>query len=132
MTILRVFIFTLIASISVSCSDITEYEIDLSEIPCIDIQEFQEDEILCIKVNNSNIYFSNLTEHIIYYLVVEQETSTLIDLDPDYTTWHSISGGETATVPYEDIIGYKDSATEAWIIWVLGDNESSGFVTISL
>jgi len=128
----RIILFALIASISFSCSDITQSDDDLSKIPCIDIKNSQGDDILCIKTINSSIIISNLTEQIIYYLVIEQETLTLIDPDPDYTTWLSIAGGETISMPYEDIIGYNDSATKAWIIWVLGDDETSDSATIEL
>ena len=132
MTMSRIILFALIASISFSCSDITQSDDDLSKIPCIDIKNSQGDDILCIKTINSSIVISNLTEQIIYYLVIEQETLTLIDPDPDYTTWLSIAGGETISMPYEDIIGYNDSATKAWIIWVLGDDETSDSATIEL
>lgn len=132
MTISRFILFTLITSISFSCAIITESEDDSSDIPCIDIKNSQGEDILCIKTNNSSIFISNLSDQIIYYLAIEQETSTLIDLDPDYTTWHSIAGGKSTSIPYEDIIGYDNSATEAWIIWVLGDDETSDSITIKL
>ena len=132
MTMSRIILFALIASISFSCSDITQSDDDLSKIPCIDFKNSQGDDILCIKTINSSIIISNLTEQIIYYLVIEQETLTLIDPDPDYTTWLSIAGGETISMPYEDIIGYNESATKAWITWVLGDNEASDSATIEL
>ena len=129
----RTFTFAAIAGFvffSASCSN--SLDALENDHPCTKIENSQGIEILCIKTEDSEISIANNSGQIVYYLVIEQRTLALIDIDPDYTTWLSMEVDETATIPYTDIIGYDDSATEAWITWVLGEDETGGSITIEL
>ncbi|WP_158278666.1 hypothetical protein [Rhodohalobacter mucosus] len=104
---------------------------DLDE-NCTNVENPQGVEVLCIGTENSELSIENISGQTVYYLVIEQRTLALIDIDPDYTTWLSMEMDETVTIPYTDIIGYDETATEAWITWVLEEDETGGSITIEL
>lgn len=89
------------------------------------------DENLSITTKNSTVILSNNSNQIIHYLLLEAETATLIDLDPNYV-WPSIEADSSVTIPYNEIMGYNESANEVFIIWGLDGSRSEYSLTFKL
>ncbi len=64
---------------------------------------------------------TNEAEETIYYVVVEAETATLIDLNPNVEEWPALAAGEQLAIPYEEIMGYDDQAEGAFVFWSTGE-----------
>jgi hypothetical protein len=74
------------------------------------------DENLRITTNQMNVLLTNTSDEKLEFILLEYETSTLIDLGPD-TQWPVIEVNSTLRVPYSEIMGYQSSSTEAFIMW---------------
>ena len=90
------------------------------------------DEVLSIQTKNSTVVLTNNSDQIVYYVIVESKTATLIDLNPNYLEWPSIEPDSKLTIPYDEIMGYKDSANKAWITWGTGENGTGNSQTFRL
>jgi len=78
------------------------------------------DENLSINTHQSNVVLTNTSDEILEYLLIEYETTTLIDLNPD-AEWPAIESNSTARIPYSNILGYQASSTEVLIMWRKAD-----------
>lgn len=100
-------------------------------ISCNSVDTFG-DETLSIETNGLAVFLTNKTDVNVYYVLIESEEATHVDINPDYTTWPYIEAGSTAAVPYDEIMGYHDDAKEAWITWRTEENGSGNSQTIKL
>lgn len=82
------------------------------------------DENLNIAKKESAVILTNNSDGVIHYILLEYETSTLVDLDPN-AEWPTIEANSKVSVPYSKIMGYQESAKEAFIMWGI-DKRSSG------
>ena len=90
------------------------------------------DENLNIKTKNSAVILSNKSEKVIYYVLMESELATRVDIHPDFTSWPSIKAGAKITIPYSEIMGYEKSSKEAWITWQMEGGGSGGSLNFKL
>lgn len=63
------------------------------------------------------VSLQNESESKIHYVLVEEETSALLDLHFDPEAWPAVTPGEIRVVPYEEITGYSPEATEVRVHW---------------
>lgn len=75
-----------------------------------------DDENLSITTKESAVILANNSDEIIHYILLEYQTSTLIDLDPN-AEWPTIEGNSKVSIPYSKIMGYQESSAEAFIMW---------------
>ena len=101
-TIRSLFLIFLFSSLILSCSN--------------SVDSLNTD-ILKIETRNSAVLFTNNSDERIHYVLVEAKTAARIYLSPNYAEWPSIEAGSSTRISYEDIMGYEDSSTEAWITW---------------
>lgn len=81
------------------------------------------DENLSITTKESAVIITNNTDEVVHFILLEYETSTLIDLAPD-TEWPTIEANSKVSIPYSKIMGYQESADEAFIMWGIGMRSS--------
>lgn len=89
------------------------------------------DENLSITTNQSTVVLTNTSDDVIEYILIEYETSTLIDLDPD-AEWPAIESNSTVRIPYSNIMGYNASSAEALIMWRKADRSYQNSLTFRL
>lgn len=82
------------------------------------------DENLSITTKESAVILTNNSDEVIHYILLEYETSTLVDLDPN-AEWPVIEGNSKVSIPYSEIMGYQESSDEAFIMWGI-EKRSSG------
>ncbi|WP_020403786.1 hypothetical protein [Gracilimonas tropica] len=82
------------------------------------------DENLSITTKESAVILTNNSDEVIHYILLEYETSTLVDLDPN-AEWPTIEGNSKVSIPYSEIMGYQESSDEAFIMWGI-EKRSSG------
>lgn len=70
-----------------------------------------------VEAASGHVTLRNESDAVIHYVLVEEETSGLIDLYFDPEAWPAVAAGSVHRVPYEDITGYSDRATEARVHW---------------
>ncbi len=81
------------------------------------------DENLSITTKESTVILTNNSGEVIHYILLEYETSTLVDLDPD-AEWSTIEANSKVSIPYSEIMGYQESSDEAFIMWGIGERSS--------
>lgn len=82
------------------------------------------DENLSISTKKSAVILTNNSNKVVHYILLEYETSTLVDLDPN-AEWPTIEANSKVSIPYSEIMGYEESSDEAFIMWGLGNRSSS-------
>ncbi len=89
------------------------------------------DEFLRIATNNSTVILQNTSDLDIHYAIIESETATRVDLAP-ISEWPTVEAGSKLTIPYDDIMGYTESATEAIVMWGPGNGHGFRSITVKL
>ena len=82
------------------------------------------DENLNITTEKSAVILTNNSDEVVHYILLEYETSTLVDLDPN-AEWPTIEANSKVSIPYSEVMGYQEASEEAFIMWGVG-NQSSG------
>lgn len=67
----------------------------------------------------------NGTGRTVYYVALEAEEATLVDLNPDVTEWNRLAAGQTLGLPYGDLDGYDAGDDEAVVYWSTGSGMST-------
>jgi hypothetical protein len=84
-----------------------------------------------VTTSGSSVTLSNTSSQVIYYVLIEAETATRVDLAP-MSEWPTIEPGANITIPYVDIMGYSESSTEAYFMWRAKKGPSGASMTIRL
>src|SRR6056297_1394764 len=90
--------------------------LSLIYISCENSMDSLGDEYLSITTSQKSVLLTNTSDEKLEFILIEYETSTLIDLDPD-AQWSVIEANSSRRVSYNDIMGYQSSSTEAFIMW---------------
>ncbi|MEP1151198.1 MAG: hypothetical protein JXR20_00445 [Balneola sp.] len=69
-----------------------------------------------ITTKESSVILTNNSNHVVYYILMEYETSTVVDLNPD-AEWPTIEANSKVSIPYGEIMGHQESSDEAFIMW---------------
>lgn len=75
-----------------------------------------DENSLNIVTKESAVILTNNSKEVVSFLLLEYETSTLVDLNPD-AEWPTIQAHSSVLIQYNDIIGYQESSDEAIIMW---------------
>lgn len=59
----------------------------------------------------------NETPHAVHFVAIEEESSALVDLNPDPTAWPAVPPNGEVRVAYEDIDGYAPGARRVRVYW---------------
>lgn len=78
-----------------------------------------------VSARPSTLTLDNGTGRLVYYVALESETATLVDLNPDVTEWSRLAAGQTLRVPYADLDGYDAGDDEAVVYWSTGSGMST-------
>ena len=78
-----------------------------------------------VSARPSTLTLDNGTGRLVYYVAIESESSTTVDLNPDVTTWRRLAAGQTLRVPYADLDGYDAGDDEAVVYWSTGSGMST-------
>jgi hypothetical protein len=89
------------------------------------------DDAVRVTTSNSAVTIINTTSHVVYYVLIEAETATLVDLAP-MSEWPTIEPRSEITIQYVDIMGYSETATEAYFMWRTKKGPSGASMTIRL
>lgn len=89
------------------------------------------DENLSITTKESAVIITNHSNKVVHYILLEYETSTLVDLDPN-AEWPSIEAGAKVSIPYSEIMGYQESSNEAFLRWGIGEPSSGNSLKFKL
>jgi hypothetical protein len=89
------------------------------------------DDAVRVTTSNSGVTILNTTSHVVYYVLIEAETATLVDLAP-VSEWPTIEPGAQITIPYVGIMGYSETSTEAYFMWRIKKGPAGGSMTIEL
>lgn len=89
------------------------------------------DDAVRVMTNGSSVTLSNTSSQLIYYVLMEAETATLVDLAP-MSEWPTIAPRSQITIQYRDIMGYSERATEAYFMWRAKKGPSGSSMTIRL
>jgi hypothetical protein len=66
---------------------------------------------------NRSLTLRNTTEQVVTYFVFEKETLTRATFPPCGSQITRLTQGDQNVVPYSEIVGYSDKATEAAVFW---------------
>jgi hypothetical protein len=70
-----------------------------------------------VQAAQGQVALENQSDAAIHYVLVEEGTSALVDLNPDPETWPTLAAGAVKSVPYREIEGYSEDATEVRVYW---------------
>jgi len=100
-------------------------------LSCSSGSDALSDDAVRVMTNGSSVTLSNTSSQVIYYVLIEAETATRVDLAP-MSEWPTIEPGANITIPYVDIMGYSESSTEAYFMWRAKKGPSGASMTIEL
>jgi hypothetical protein len=59
----------------------------------------------------------NASPHVVHYVALEEETSHLVDLNPNPTEWRSVQPDAEVSIPYSELDGYGPGAKWVVVHW---------------
>ncbi|CAA9348327.1 MAG: hypothetical protein AVDCRST_MAG89-2985 [uncultured Gemmatimonadetes bacterium] len=59
----------------------------------------------------------NASPHPVHYVALEEETSHMVDLNPNPAEWRSVQPGAEPSIPYSELDGYRAGAEWAVVHW---------------
>ena len=73
-----------------------------------------------VEADPPTLILDNNSDQTVYYVALESETATRLDLNPDVTVWPVVEVGQAVRIAYEDLDGYEEGDTEAVVYWSTG------------
>ncbi len=70
-----------------------------------------------VEAARGQVTLTNQSDADVHFVLVEEETSALVDLYFDPQEWPKVGPGATHRVAYEEILGYSEEATHVRVYW---------------